>query len=83
MLLQSTVFSALLGFVITAGGGSSVANAVSVQDDFLDGFYIYPDKIDCTIIDDYPPDYDPIQKLCHDFEKLKNCQIASAVSYNG
>ena len=86
MLLQSTVFSVLLGFVITAGGGSSVANAISVQDDFLDGFYLNSDKIDCTSIDDYPPDYDLaveiLQKVCHNFEKLKNCQIASAVSYN-
>ena len=82
MLLQSTVFSVLLGFVITAGGGSSVANAVSVQEEFLDGHYIYSDKLDCTIIDDYPPDYNPLQKICHNFEKLKNCLIASAVSYN-
>ena len=86
MSLQSTVFNILLGFVITAGGGSSVANAVSVQDDFLDGFYIDLDNIDCTLIDDYPPDYGPtveiLQKVCHNFEKLKNCQIASAVSYN-
>ena len=82
MLLQSMVFSVLLGFVITAGGGFSVANAVSVQDDFLDGFYIYSDKIDRTIIDDYPPDYDLAVEIYHDFEKLKNCQIATAVSYN-
>ena len=76
MLLQTTIFSALLGFVITAGGGSSIANAVSVQVDFLE-------EIDCTMIDDYPPDYDPtVEKLCHNFEKFKNCQIASAVSYN-
>ena len=70
--------------MMVAGGGASVANAVDVQNEFLDRYYYYGEvKIDCSDIDDFPsdnPDFEVLQDICHNLEKLKNCQIASAVS---
>ena len=53
-----------------------MGNARNVQHKYLDFF-------DCALIDDYPADDIDIefaQKICHDLEKLRRCQIASAVS---
>ena len=66
--------------MMVAGGGASVANAVDVQNEFLDRFYYYNGvKLDCSSIDDYPV-YEALQDICYNLEKLKNCQIVSAVS---
>ena len=51
-------------------------NARNVKREYLDPLY-------CAVIDDYPVDNigtEFAQHVCHDLEKLRNCQIASAVS---
>lgn len=68
-----------MGFAIIFGGAASTANAVNVKEEYLD-------KLQCSFFDDYPnPDDDPdieiLKKLCHNLEKLRNCQAASAVSF--
>ena len=76
LLLQSASVSTLFAIALIIGGVLSMGNARNVQHKYLDFF-------DCALIDDYPADdidTEIIQKLCHDLEKLKRCQIASAVS---
>ena len=55
-----------------------MANAVNVKKEYLD-------KFECSLVDDYPnhdddPDIEILKTLCHNLEKLRNCQAASAVS---
>ena len=66
----------LFTLALIIGGVLSASNAGNVQHEYLDQF-------DCSAIDDLPVDdiyIEIAQKICHDLEKLKNCQIASAVS---
>ena len=77
--LQSAVISALIALALILGGIASVAKARNVQHEYLD-------KLECAAIDDDLPnddnisDFEIAQKICHDLEKLRRCQIASAVS---
>ena len=77
--LQSAVISALFALALIFGGIASVANARNLQHEYLDQY-------DCAAIDDDLPnddndiDFEIAQKLCHYLEKLRRCQIASAVS---
>ena len=47
---------------------------------------IYVDQLDCAAFDDDLSnddniiDFEIVQKVCHDLEKLIRCQVASAVS---
>ena len=67
-----------MGFAVIFGGAASTANAVNVNEEYLE-------KFQCSLIDDYPNpddnlDIEIAKTLCHNLEKLRICQAASAVS---
>ena len=83
ILLQSAIFSGVLALGIIAGGGASISNAENVQREYLD-------RLDCPAIEDIPADQHSgsykflheNQTLCDNLDKLRKCQVASAVSLN-
>ena len=80
MLLQSSLIFIVFAAAIIFGGIASTANAVNVKSEFID-------KFECPEIDDLPDDDDDninielIQSVCHKLYRLRNCQIATAVSF--
>ena len=59
-------------------GVASERNAVNIKHEYIE-------NLECAIIDDLldedNPDREMLQDVCHNLEILRNCQIASAVSY--
>ena len=57
---------------------ASERNAVNIKHEYIE-------NLECAIIDDLLDednhDREMLQDVCHDLEILRNCQVASAVSY--
>ena len=78
LLLQTALFTAVLGITIFIGGIGSAINGANVQNVYIDG-------LDCPVIERlhnpfHYPLLDALKKLCHKLDRLRHCQIAAAVS---
>lgn len=72
--LQNIIVSAVLAFALLYGGICSTTNALNIRDDSI-----------CSQLDNLPnstPGIDEAQRQCNnaEFEQLRNCQAANAVS---
>ena len=78
MLLQCSSIFNVFAVAIIFGGVASTANAVNIKSEFID-------KLECPEIDDLPGNGDDylelLQSVCHKLERVRNCQIATAVSF--
>ena len=70
--LQCIICTILLALAFIAGATASAANAADFQDEYIDLISDICDEV---------PEGSPGEEICNDFYRIRNSQVAAAVSY--